>query len=300
MNILFVCKRANNKEKIIKKIYYNNNKIISLKIDEKAFSNKLVEYTIKMLLKWHFGTDKTYVVMSDEFESNIKAIKYIKSVLKNIIIVTDQNNLLKNDYIYINEYINEKELKRKDIKVLVIIDRISNIEKEKIKELIGKYKVVDIYSTRKNENLDRFVDELNNNLGTTIQILDKIELIHKFSLSTAEVENEIFYKGSDLSGVVVAVGKVIDIDIVITAKEVCNYLVILGTVDFGIKTSCQDRPFRSSPFEVRSKIEVLLIDMALFLDIFGAVSALAAISHLVCHIDIVETVPVDMDNIRIG
>ena len=34
--------------------------------------------------------------------------------------------------------------------------------------------------------------------------LDKNELIHKFSLSTAEVENEIFYKGNDLSGVVVA------------------------------------------------------------------------------------------------
>lgn len=34
--------------------------------------------------------------------------------------------------------------------------------------------------------------------------LDKVELIHKFSLSTAEVENEIFFKGSDLSGVVVA------------------------------------------------------------------------------------------------
>lgn len=34
--------------------------------------------------------------------------------------------------------------------------------------------------------------------------LDKLELIHKFSLSTAEVENEIFFKGSDLSGVVVA------------------------------------------------------------------------------------------------
>ena len=28
--------------------------------------------------------------------------------------------------------------------------------------------------------------------------LDKVELIHQFSLSTAEVENEIFYKGSDL------------------------------------------------------------------------------------------------------
>lgn len=34
--------------------------------------------------------------------------------------------------------------------------------------------------------------------------LDIDELIHKFSLSTAEVENEIFYKGSDISGIVVA------------------------------------------------------------------------------------------------
>ncbi len=34
--------------------------------------------------------------------------------------------------------------------------------------------------------------------------LDKMELINKFSLSTAEVENEIFFKGSDLSGIVVA------------------------------------------------------------------------------------------------
>jgi len=34
--------------------------------------------------------------------------------------------------------------------------------------------------------------------------IDKSELIAKFSLSTAEVENEIFYKGSDLSGIVVA------------------------------------------------------------------------------------------------
>ena len=34
--------------------------------------------------------------------------------------------------------------------------------------------------------------------------LDKVDLIHRFSLSTAEVENEIFFKGRDLSGVVVA------------------------------------------------------------------------------------------------
>lgn len=34
--------------------------------------------------------------------------------------------------------------------------------------------------------------------------IDKIDLIHRFSLSTAEVENEIFFKGSDISGIVVA------------------------------------------------------------------------------------------------
>ena len=34
--------------------------------------------------------------------------------------------------------------------------------------------------------------------------LDKVELIQQFSLSTAEVENEIFFKGSDVSGIVVA------------------------------------------------------------------------------------------------
>ena len=34
--------------------------------------------------------------------------------------------------------------------------------------------------------------------------LDKIKLINQFSLSTAEVENEIFFKGSDIEGIVVA------------------------------------------------------------------------------------------------
>ena len=34
--------------------------------------------------------------------------------------------------------------------------------------------------------------------------LNKMDLIAKFSLSTAEVENEIFFKGSDISGIVVA------------------------------------------------------------------------------------------------
>ena len=34
--------------------------------------------------------------------------------------------------------------------------------------------------------------------------IDLLELIHRFSLSTAEVENEIFFKGKDVSGIIVA------------------------------------------------------------------------------------------------
>ena len=34
--------------------------------------------------------------------------------------------------------------------------------------------------------------------------LDKLSLIQQFSLSTAEVENDIFFKGSDIDGIVVA------------------------------------------------------------------------------------------------
>lgn len=40
--------------------------------------------------------------------------------------------------------------------------------------------------------------------------LDRLDLIHRFSLSTAEVENEILFKGRDLSGVVVAEIKSVD------------------------------------------------------------------------------------------
>ena len=42
--------------------------------------------------------------------------------------------------------------------------------------------------------------------------LDKLELIHKFSLSTAEVENDIFFKGADISGIVVAEIKSVEND----------------------------------------------------------------------------------------
>lgn len=77
--------------------------------------------------------------------------------------------------------------------------------------------------------------------------LDTDELIHKFSLSTAEVENEIFYKGRDLCGVVCA--KIVSVEphpeskklhilkVDCGADELCDVVCGAPNVKVGMKTA---------------------------------------------------------------
>ena len=77
--------------------------------------------------------------------------------------------------------------------------------------------------------------------------LDLNKLIHQFSLSTAEVENEIFYKGSDLSGVVVAQIKSLEdhpeskklhlLKVDIGEKELVDVVCGAPNVRLGMKTA---------------------------------------------------------------
>ena len=77
--------------------------------------------------------------------------------------------------------------------------------------------------------------------------LDLEKLIHQFSLSTAEVENEIFFKGSDLSGVVVAEIKSIEdhpdskklhlLKVDIGADELVDVVCGAPNVRLGMKTA---------------------------------------------------------------
>ena len=174
MNILFVSSKRYSKQKTITRININSNKIISLKLDLESLNGKLLAWYIKNALKWQFGNQKVYVVIEDRIDELTTINNYLTKILKDFTVINDQNNLLKRDYIYINEYILKNELKKKDIKVLLIIDKITKDEKEKIEELIQEYKIVDIYSTRQNTILNKYIDELNKNLGTVIQILDKM------------------------------------------------------------------------------------------------------------------------------
>lgn len=77
--------------------------------------------------------------------------------------------------------------------------------------------------------------------------LDKMELIRKFSLSTAEVENEIFFKGSDFSGIVVAEIKSVEdhpkseklhlLKVDIGAEELVDVVCGAPNVRIGMKTA---------------------------------------------------------------
>ena len=77
--------------------------------------------------------------------------------------------------------------------------------------------------------------------------LDLEKLIHQFSLSTAEVENEIFFKGSDLSGVVIAEIKSIEdhpdskklhlLKVDIGADELVDVVCGAPNVRLGMKTA---------------------------------------------------------------
>ena len=56
----------------------------------------------------------------------------------------------------------------------MIIDRLEKIEKKKLNELLQKYKIVDIYMTNISNDSIRYVNELNNSIGSVVEILDKI------------------------------------------------------------------------------------------------------------------------------
>ena len=77
--------------------------------------------------------------------------------------------------------------------------------------------------------------------------LDLVKLINQFSLSTAEVENEIFFKGADLSGVVVAEIKSVEnhpdskklhlLKVDIGADELVDVVCGAPNVRVGLKTA---------------------------------------------------------------
>ena len=182
MNIIFIdCKKINSKSKIVCYWYkkygfwikrYKSRNIYTISINPNSnISNKL----ITKALNYIFKEDKNYIVLSKKI-NNKSIIKILKNY-SNVTLVTSQNNLLKNDINYINNYIEKNNINRNDIKILFVIDEINDIIISKLYYFIGKYKIIDIKlnDIQNYKNVKEIVNKINREGGTVIDVVVKIQ-----------------------------------------------------------------------------------------------------------------------------
>lgn len=182
MNILFIDTYYKKDNKVKNYIYnklgfyiniFNNEKIKYLVINKKNFNKKILSFILNKMYK----KQKVYIVFSKQTEKDKVITEIVNNNILDKTIVTEQNNLYKNDVKYIDKYIEKNKLNKKILTVLFVIDNIEScIVKDKVKQFLMQYKVVDILLTNKENYSDfkKFVDNLNKEEGTSIEILDKM------------------------------------------------------------------------------------------------------------------------------
>ena len=182
MNIIFIdCKKINSKSKIVCYWYkkygfwikrYKSRNIYTIVINPNSNVNvKLITKALNHIFK----EDKNYIVLSKKI--NNENIAKILNSYPNVTLVTAQNNLLKNDINYINNYIEKNNMNRNDIKILFVIDEINDIIISKLYYFIKKYKIIDIKlnDNQNYKNVKEIVNKINRDEGTVIDIVDKIQ-----------------------------------------------------------------------------------------------------------------------------
>ena len=150
----------------------NNKNIYYININDKIMSRKIFKRMFALITKNKFKKDNNYIVVSKTLDEN--NINVLLNEMPKPVFVSGQNNLYDNDEIYIDEYVNKNNIDKKEIKVLLVVDKFDHLEKRKMDELLQKYKIVDIYVTNHVKNLNEYIEKVNNKLGTVVEIIDKI------------------------------------------------------------------------------------------------------------------------------
>lgn len=216
MNILFVdsyYKKDNNKFRnyIYDKLgfyidVFSKEKIKYLVFNSKKLNTKLLYWVLSRLYK----KQKVYIAFSRQIAEDKRIIDIINKSILNNTIVTEQNNLFKNDVKYIDKYIEEKKLNKRALKVLFVIEDMKNDKiRQKFEQFLKEYKTVDIFLTyNKNYSfIKKYVENLNKEEGTTIEVLDKMpkrpyNILLVFSNNHMEYYNNssfiLDYNNSDL------------------------------------------------------------------------------------------------------
>lgn len=183
MNILFVdtyYKKDNSKLKnyIYNKLGFYIDIFSKDKIKYLVYNtNKLNIKILSFILKRMYKNKLVYVTFSRQSAQEKIIIDIINKCILNKTIVTEQNNLYKNDVKYIDKYIEEKKLNKRALKVLFVIDDIRSYKiRQKFEQFLDEYKIVDIWLTyNKNYSfLKKYVEKMNKEQGTTIEVLDKM------------------------------------------------------------------------------------------------------------------------------
>ena len=185
MNILFIDNCT------LKKDFYKKNKlnlilskfgfcylklkgVFYININEEKLENKTNLKYFKKFLKYKIKSKKIYIAMSRYLEENSNLKKIFNTCFNNPTFVSIQNNLYNNDKKYIDDYLIKNKIQIKDVRVLLIVDELNKKEKIKLEEMLDKYKIVDIYMLNPSNIAKNYVCEINNRLGSVVELLDKI------------------------------------------------------------------------------------------------------------------------------
>lgn len=122
------------------------------------------------------------IIFSRNISLNTKLKSFFVNNMKSVCIdfnyIEVENKLKDLDMQYISRYILEKKIDKNKFKILITIDNIKDFDLEKIKEYISTYKFVDILKTKNVSKFDynklsKIVENLNNEYGTSIEIIQK-------------------------------------------------------------------------------------------------------------------------------
>jgi len=174
-----------------------NNKLVKntyIAIDKNYLENKknknqynLYDKIFKHVVNFKYSVnDEVNVIFSNLFDNDSYIKSFILDLLRlnNLTIyneVLNKNTLKENDHKHIKEYLKTRSKEIDKLKLLMVIDNISDFNKEKFIEYISKYKFVDILKTKNINGYDyrkllNYIQNINQEYGTAVEIKQKRNL----------------------------------------------------------------------------------------------------------------------------
>lgn len=136
---------------------------------------KLFKYFFSKTLKGK-NQKNNLVIYSSNILKSAEYNEYISKLLDEYGIkqIETTNTMLENDLKNIKDYISKNNLEINRLKILYMLKNRENFDAERFLTYISSYKFVDIlYMNKIDSNIRKIVNNLNNEYGTSIEVMDK-------------------------------------------------------------------------------------------------------------------------------